>query len=123
MIVRMTFRLTCLLYFKVLAVTGLVHRDFRVDKVAPKDKYFQSYFCGMFSQEKNVKSVCVRPNLVATKIMHGDTKLNKCVFLVFSCYKFQSSKYLGLNLMPQYKVNGLEISGFLLKHLISGYFI
>ncbi len=44
----------CLLYFKVLAVTGLVHRDFRVDKVAPKDKYFQSYFCGMSSQEKNV---------------------------------------------------------------------
>ena len=38
------------LCFKVLAVTGLVHQDFRVDKVAPKDKYFQHYFCGMFSQ-------------------------------------------------------------------------
>jgi hypothetical protein len=36
--------------FKVLAVTGLVHQDFRVDKVAPKDNYFQHYFCGMFSQ-------------------------------------------------------------------------
>ncbi|CAB4018893.1 DNA polymerase alpha catalytic subunit-like [Paramuricea clavata] len=34
---------------EVLAVTGLVHQDFRVDKVAPKDKYFQHYFCGLFS--------------------------------------------------------------------------
>ncbi|CAB3994881.1 DNA polymerase alpha catalytic subunit, partial [Paramuricea clavata] len=32
---------------EVLAVTGLVHQDFRVDKVAPKDKYFQNYFCAV----------------------------------------------------------------------------
>jgi hypothetical protein len=35
------------LCFKVLAVTGLVHHEFRLDKVAPKDKYFQRHFCGM----------------------------------------------------------------------------
>ncbi|XP_028403714.1 DNA polymerase alpha catalytic subunit-like [Dendronephthya gigantea] len=32
---------------EVLAVTGLVHQSFRVDKVAPKDKYFQHYFCAV----------------------------------------------------------------------------
>jgi hypothetical protein len=36
------------LCLKVLAVTGLVHHEFRLDKVAPKDKYFQRHFCGMF---------------------------------------------------------------------------